>query len=421
MEEYKNREQDRLAAAFKEKLANHSMPVDSALWDGIAAKVAAANKSGAGVRGSSASGGVQGKRLWLISLSAVASLALLISVGWYLLSDPVPDSGKPVAAVSGSVADKMPVREKVVAIAAEQPKETPVIHNLPALVPEVVSETPDDAGTTDSDQDFGMQMDSKSAVDYSSDKEKEQPALRTSGERATEKLTSEGDWTEMLPERKHRKPMLLASVGSGMAGSDPGLSGHQSEAMYESFIGAGNRPVRAAAALAPADFKNRDYQPALSAGLKLRLPVSDSWSVETGLQYSYLQTKLSDAGWSGYWADLQLHYLGVPVGFAATLARSSNWELYWSGGAMVEKGLHSLYREYRDWGTAVFTTTASSRVDGWQWSVYTSLGAGYHLDKHLMLYFDPQLAYFFDNGQPLSIRTGMPLMVGLSAGLRVTF
>lgn len=234
-------------------------------------------------------------------------------------------------------------------------------------------------------------------------------------------LAPTGDWTELIADPKPRKPLLAAGISSGVTGTNPSVNGMHYDAMYESFVDYSDRPLRAPAALTPADFKSRDYLPPLTVGIKIRIPFDDTWSLETGLQYTYLKTNLSDANWSGYSADLQLQYLGVPVAMSATLTRSSRWELYWQGGVLLEKGLNSLYHEYRDWGNAVFTTTASTGIEGQQWSVFTALGVGYRIDKKLMLYFDPQLSYFFDNQQPLSIRTEMPLMVGVSAGLRFTF
>lgn len=434
MEEDKNREQDVLAAAFREKLANHSLPVDPAVWEGIQAKVAAASGPKAAMSGSAAVSGTTGSRkVWWISLSAAASLALLISLGWYLFSDvqaPIEQLAS-TDIVASEVPATKPEDRLAIQPANRQPAQSSVnsLSNARSATMSAPGQQPSAIQISEGVQQPGSKQQplaTQISEGVQQAGSKQQPSGNKQSEpQLSKKLqvveTPRGDWTELLPERKRRKPLLAAGISSGMTGSDPGLSGLKPDAMYESFIDYSDRPMRAPAALAPADFKTRDYSPSLSAGVKVRLPFSDSWSVETGLQYSYLHTKLSDASWSGYWAEQQLHYLGLPVGVAATISRSSNWEFYWSGGIMVEKGLHSLYREYRDWGSAVFTTTASSKIDGWQWSAYTSFGVGYQLDKHLMIYFDPQIAYFFDNEQPLSIRTEMPLVVGLSAGMRFTF
>lgn len=420
MEKDKNREQDKFAAAFNQKLAHHSLPVDSAMWEGIAAKMAAAQQANAGalLTGSPVTANSRSRKIGWISLSAVASVALLITIGWYLVSDQTPESGKQIASVVHSRVNNESYTKPTVEKLPEM--QLADISQTHTGIRKMNSELHDEVQTITPKDSVVVPDNTKPNAEKNTVEENQLQELQNKSEKQDEELVSGADWTDLLLERNPRKPMLIAGISSGMAGSNPGVAGLKSDAMYESFLSTADRPMRTTAALAPADFKNRDYLPSLSAGIKVSLPVSDSWSVETGLQYSYLQTKLSDASWSGYWADMQLHYLGMPVGLTATIARSSKWELYWSGGVMAEKGLNALYREYRDWGNAVFTTTASTHVDGWQWSVYTSVGAGYHLDKHLMLYVDPQLSYFFDNGQPLSIRTEMPLMIGLNAGLRVS-
>jgi RNA polymerase sigma-70 factor (ECF subfamily) len=54
-----------------------------------------------------------------------------------------------------------------------------------------------------------------------------------------------------------------------------------------------------------------------------------------------------------------------------------------------------------------------------QLSANLGIGAEFKLGQHLGLYVDPSLRYYFDNGQPKSIRTSQPLMLGFEMGLRV--
>ena len=52
-------------------------------------------------------------------------------------------------------------------------------------------------------------------------------------------------------------------------------------------------------------------------------------------------------------------------------------------------------------------------------SVNLGIGVEFLLGDYLGLYIDPSLRYYFDNGQPKSIRTDQPLMLGFEMGLRV--
>ena len=46
------------------------------------------------------------------------------------------------------------------------------------------------------------------------------------------------------------------------------------------------------------------------------------------------------------------------------------------------------------------------------------IGVEFRLGRYVGLYIDPSLRYYFNNGQPKSIRSSQPLMLGFEAGLR---
>ena len=63
--------------------------------------------------------------------------------------------------------------------------------------------------------------------------------------------------------------------------------------------------------------------------------------------------------------------------------------------------------------------THQNSVKGVQLSANIGLGVEFMLGRHLGLYLDPSLRYYFDCRQPKSIRTVQPLMLGLEMGLRL--
>ena len=62
--------------------------------------------------------------------------------------------------------------------------------------------------------------------------------------------------------------------------------------------------------------------------------------------------------------------------------------------------------------------TYSAKPKGVQWSVNVGLGVEFMLGKTVGIYLDPSLRYYFNCGQPSSIRTEQPLMLAFEAGLR---
>ena len=64
------------------------------------------------------------------------------------------------------------------------------------------------------------------------------------------------------------------------------------------------------------------------------------------------------------------------------------------------------------------SNTLREKVGGLQWSAQAGLGAEYWFAQRAGIYFDPSLVYYFDNSQPLSIRTQQPLQARFEVGLR---
>lgn len=442
MENKLHSEQDALAQAFRDKLAHHSIPVDSSAWEAIqsrlnAAGAAAAQQAGGATglkapqtKAEAPAGKKRRAAIWWISVSAAASLALLLTFGWLYqqqqepaqestaILSPSPTTNQPTA--SGEMQLSAPTVERSMVInKASVVSQLASLESVPAIeepVPALEQPVPvveiNDKETRAVDSSIDTQEAGKKP-----EVEKDKPSKLNELVPVT---TSAEDWTKHLQVKKSR-PMLAAALGSGFsAGGPTGSGGLYMDAMSESFLSNSGRPMRAKA-LSAADFDKKEYLPPLSAGVKIRFASKGQWAFETGLQYTFLHTKLSYEQWTGNTAEMKLHYLGLPLGLAFTITDSPRWQLYLSGGVLVEKGLQSVYDEYRDWGSAVFNTHVSKGIDGLQWSLYSAMGAGYHLDKNMMLYFEPQLSYFFDSNQPISVRTEQPLMLGLTAGIRFSF
>ena len=58
------------------------------------------------------------------------------------------------------------------------------------------------------------------------------------------------------------------------------------------------------------------------------------------------------------------------------------------------------------------------KAEGVQLSADAGIGVEFMLGKHMGLYIDPSLRYYFYCGQPKSIRTVQPLMFGFEMGFR---
>ena len=105
--------------------------------------------------------------------------------------------------------------------------------------------------------------------------------------------------------------------------------------------------------------------------------------------------------------------MGIPVNAYYNILNNKQINLYAYAGGSVEKCVTDKYEVL---STNIIHTEKPSGV---QLSANVGIGVEFMLGKHVGLYADPSLRYYFDNGQPKSIRTSQPLMLGLDLGLRI--
>lgn len=213
-------------------------------------------------------------------------------------------------------------------------------------------------------------------------------------------------WREDVPAPKTHTSNLSILSNITTVGSEGDLI-YKASPMHSSSQ-TGNR---AASAVEPVSGTPKFFSP-LSLGLQVELPLSGPISVATGLTYSYLVSQydilVDKVRYEG--AYNQLHYVGIPLSLNWHFVETPSFGFYASAGGAVEKCVAQRY--------VYASSTLSEKVAGLQWSARVGLGAEYWVAPRVGLYFDPSLVYFFDNHQPLSIRTQQPLQARFEVGLR---
>lgn len=169
---------------------------------------------------------------------------------------------------------------------------------------------------------------------------------------------------------------------------------------------------------------NTAYGIPVSAGLGVKFDFNDRWSLGVGVNYSYLSrkfygtyTKADENGVeiSSTASDIKnsQHFVGIPVNAYYNVLNNKLVNLYAYAGGTVEKCISDKYD--------VLSTNIvhTEKVKGVQLSANAGIGVEFMFGKHLGLYVDPSLRYYFNNNQPKSIRTAQPLTLGFEMGFRV--
>ena len=156
-----------------------------------------------------------------------------------------------------------------------------------------------------------------------------------------------------------------------------------------------------------------------SVGVGFRIPIAGRLSLGTGLDYSLLTrtftgSYVDDAGVATHGLEFvnSLSYIGIPVNLYYDLVQSGSFRLYGFAGGEVEKGISNSFRA-RSKGILY-----KESVPGLQWSAGAGLGLQYMLTDRIGLFFDPSARYYFDSGQPNSVRTQKPFLFNFEAGFR---
>ena len=136
----------------------------------------------------------------------------------------------------------------------------------------------------------------------------------------------------------------------------------------------------------------------LSFGLNARCWLSDRLSVESGLEYSYLHSRLDDI-------HTVMHFAGIPLRVDYSLFNAGPVEFYTGIGGKVEKCLKASLGGMR------------VKERDLQWSGSFNVGARSRLSKNAWIYFQPDISYYFTRTSLTSYRTENRLGLSLRAGI----
>lgn len=96
----------------------------------------------------------------------------------------------------------------------------------------------------------------------------------------------------------------------------------------------------------------------VSVGITVQKELNNRLALETGLVYTYLSSDLTAGGAAYYTQNQQLHYLGIPLKLNWNFLKKRYFNLYLSGGGMLEKCVHGeLSAQYEMNNRPPFPTT----------------------------------------------------------------
>lgn len=241
---------------------------------------------------------------------------------------------------------------------------------------------------------------------------------------------------------------LFAAYDGFSTGDEPLIVGLSGKGGLSSFKQSVNTPMTLRSAAIPTDnyyaeggkqmlagtlasdnYSEMEHDQPVSFGLTLSKQISDKLSVESGLTYSYLSSRVRNANANFRVEETQkIHYLGIPVNLNYTLFTFNNFNIYASLGGMLEKDIYGEYRKLGVGESADFNSSAQEEEmtkisqRNPQISVNAGVGLSYPLIQNLRVYGKAGGAYYFDAGnQYKTIYSDRKIVMDLNIGLRYEF
>ncbi len=340
-----------------------------------------------------------------IGISAAAALAFGV-----FLAHPAPEISDD--SIVAEIVE--PVSEHEVSVVTEMPAED----NLTAMAPEAESIRPTtilsavrNTGTTETPE-HNQTPEAAQSEDVTAT-----PTNESTGSTHNEEtIAAEDSWIDDESEIKDRRANV-SLVLSGITGTN--------SAQNTGKAGIVRRPTLSAAPVKTGITQTEagdTYGIPLSFGAGVKIGFNSRWSLGVGLNYTLLSRKFY-----GEYTKVEngqitepvrsnirntQHFVGIPVNAYYNIVENRFVNFYAYAGGAVEKCVTDEYR------VLAKDIIHKEPVKGVQLSADLGIGVEFMLGKHLGIYLDPSLRYYFNCNQPKSIRTAQPLMLGFEMGLR---
>ena len=161
----------------------------------------------------------------------------------------------------------------------------------------------------------------------------------------------------------------------------------------------------------------------ITLGLAVNKNIGKHWSLETGLQYSYLKSYFT-LGTGNYRVDKEqkLHYIGIPIKLSYQFMAYKRLSAYGSAGASIQIPLSGkTYADYVVGGKSGYTTDWKT-IPSIQWTVNTNIGIQYQFAPKLTLFVEPTLNWYIPNGSEVkNTWTERPFTLTVPFGIRLSW
>lgn len=415
------RDDQYLDKLFREKLYKHQMDVPADMWDAIEANLS--NKPAKLLP--------LWKRPWFVAASFLLLTSASVSfMYWGLKGEAEKIDRQIIQQIEREVRQEkplekqMPVAEPEIASSVQsrqsggQPKVLAASGLMRTVSSPILEET---EGVEDSETALQQRAEVIPLADTVSDEEKQAKirAFEQMGEDVSKQPENEYNKADRV-ERKSGFSINFGNSGfSDQATKNAGATLRRFATKYDNDL---LQMVRPAGQVE--DAKVKHFTP-LSLAVMFDKQLLKNLSAEVGVSYTYMRSELSSN--STYRKETQhLHYLGIPLAFRYNVWKWKGLSAYVKAGGAIDFNIAGTWKEAysynADYGRGSLSAFDEELENRPQLSVNGAVGVGYNFSNMLQLYFEPGVAYYFDNDSYiLNVRKDKPVDLSLQLGARFKF
>lgn len=174
---------------------------------------------------------------------------------------------------------------------------------------------------------------------------------------------------------------------------------------------------------APEEIKEKvhHYMP-ITLSFSLHKKLNEHWGIETGIRYTHLRTDFTSIGKSYSEKIQKINYLGIPIKGVVQIWKHGKISIYSLAGVTLDIPVKATLEETHIENGQ--TTILEKQVlnTPLQWSIDFGAGFHYHITPSIGIYAEPNLHYYFNNGNKLNtLRKDQPFDMTLPVGIRFSW
>lgn len=168
--------------------------------------------------------------------------------------------------------------------------------------------------------------------------------------------------------------------------------------------------------------EHQQHDSPVTVGLSFSKKLNDRWSLETGLQYTYLRSAFTTGEEYKIQETQKLHYLGIPLRFSYRLWNYKRFSVYSAAGIQLDIPLKGMLYSAHTTDSIPMSLGHKSLDAPLQWSINAGAGVQYHITPRISFYLEPTINYYIPDGSGLrTVRKEHPVTFTVPFGVRFSY